>query len=244
MLVSVLSGIAVAVPPVALWLFDDGGAMDSSGNGNDGELKGPVPGEGKFESGLEFDGQDDVIEVPDAPSLDISGDLSIVAWIFARDVASYRTFLTKGDAQTEKVNYGVQIEGGGSHLRFFASDGTQYHFVDSESTVSPNEWIHVAIILNTTEDKVMFYFNGTLDATRDFAFDLLPSEISLWLGQHIHITLGASQFWDGFMDEVAIYNVVLTEDDIQKVMSGLASITAVSLKGKLAVTWGAMKHGR
>ena len=49
----------------------------------------------------------------------------------------------------------------------------------------------------------------------------------------------------GVIDEVAVFNVALTEDDINDIMSnGLAEalgIAAVSPTGKLTTTWGSIK---
>ena len=195
MSVSILSGIGIAEPvPVAVWLFDDGSAKDLSQNANDGVLKGPITDTGRIGPFcLEFDGTDDFVEVSDSESLSITGDLTLAAWIFSRDVESYRTFISKGNAQSEKINYGAQVINN-SHIRFFAYDGTQYHFVDSESVLSPDEWVHIAVTLNSAQDQVKFYFNGNLDATREFAYDLQPSALPLWIGKHIHLTLGDSQF--------------------------------------------------
>jgi hypothetical protein len=53
----------------------------------------------------------------------------------------------------------------------------------------------------------------------------------------------------GLIDEVAIFNVALSLDDIKTLMAeGLESIgllgQAVEPAGKLAVTWGELKNGR
>ena len=49
---------------------------------------------------------------------------------------------------------------------------------------------------------------------------------------------------EGIIDEVVIFNVALTADDLQSIMTqGLAAATAVELRGKLAITWGAIKAG-
>jgi hypothetical protein len=54
-----------------------------------------------------------------------------------------------------------------------------------------------------------------------------------------------TDFLDGILDEVAIFSVALTEQEIQNVMEqGIAEsvgITAVELSGKLTTTWSAIK---
>ncbi len=53
---------------------------------------------------------------------------------------------------------------------------------------------------------------------------------------------GVSDYFDGLIDEVALFNVALGHDDIQTIIKrGLEQISAVDLSGKLATTWGHLK---
>ncbi|MCD6507140.1 hypothetical protein J7M22_11015 [Candidatus Poribacteria bacterium] len=50
---------------------------------------------------------------------------------------------------------------------------------------------------------------------------------------------------NGDLDEIGLFNVALSEDDIKEIMEkGLAQIAAVTPTGKLATTWGKMKLSR
>ena len=61
-----------------------------------------------------------------------------------------------------------------------------------------------------------------------------------------HVAIGSDgfgrEFWKGIIDEVALFNIALGEDDIGEIMNkGLSPLLAVSAKGKLATTWGKLK---
>ena len=44
------------------------------------------------------------------------------------------------------------------------------------------------------------------------------------------------------MDEVGLFNVALTEDDIKRIMTeGLKGFADVTIAGKLATVWGSVK---
>lgn len=50
-----------------------------------------------------------------------------------------------------------------------------------------------------------------------------------------------SYTWDGMINEVAIFNKALTQDEIKDIMEKGLKPTAVSPSGKLAATWGRIK---
>ena len=67
---------------VGLWLFDDDDpavAIDSSGNGHEGQIKGAQLVDGKYGGALMFDGADDEVTVPHADDLTLSS-FTIAAW--------------------------------------------------------------------------------------------------------------------------------------------------------------------
>ena len=228
----------------ALYLFNESGGKtirDSSREKNNGEFRGsPKWSAGKFGSALEFNGTSDFVEAPAAKSLDITAAITIVAWVYTRSVGEYRTFISKGDAKEEFINYGVQFIDSGAY-RFFIKPGAGYSFVDSATKAAPEEWTHVGVTLDSDKNKLNFYIDGKLDATHDFPEDMKPSEEPLWIGKHIHLTLGESQFWDGALDELAILNVVLDETEIEEAMDGLQKFGDVSSLGKLTTIWGEIR---
>ncbi|HIC03032.1 MAG: hypothetical protein VCF25_05190 [Candidatus Poribacteria bacterium] len=75
-LIGPLIGYGQDVKPVLALSFDDGQgkvARDLSENGFDGKVGGAKWVGGKFGQALEFDGEDDFVEVDDAPELRLLG---------------------------------------------------------------------------------------------------------------------------------------------------------------------------
>jgi len=50
-----------------------------------------------------------------------------------------------------------------------------------------------------------------------------------------------SYVFNGIVDEVAVFNVAITGDDIKNLMNNGISTAAVSSLGKSAITWGEIK---
>jgi hypothetical protein len=73
------------VNTVALWHFDEGDGdtvYDASGNNNDGVINNVTwTNEGKFGSALVFDGENDYVRVLDDPSLDLTDEVTVEAWV-------------------------------------------------------------------------------------------------------------------------------------------------------------------
>ncbi len=85
-----------------VWLFDEESgkvAKDSSDNGYDGKFMGkgnPKWVDGKFGKALDFNGSTDYVEVDSEPGLNITGDITVVAWIFKRPAGRVQ-FSANGD---------------------------------------------------------------------------------------------------------------------------------------------------
>jgi len=85
--------------PIAYYPFN-GNANDESGHGNNGVADGAVWTADRFgnaNSAYYFDGQDDLITVPNGNSLSITGDITLSAWVFDNGISSsdYHTIINK-----------------------------------------------------------------------------------------------------------------------------------------------------
>lgn len=223
---------------IGMWLFDEGTgkvAKDSSGNGNDGTLMNdPKWVDGKFGKALEFDGNDDAVEIPDSESLNDVDDLTISAWVFLNRAVTSGTWNSLVGKKPYTSGYLMWIEvpqepcglvyvGG----RFDNRAGTQ---IDLKS------WYHL-VFTRVHDGGMKFFINGKLVKEASSSSGIIST-----LAAPISIGGQSPQVLDGIIDDVAIFNVALTEDSISSIMkNGLKFIFAVSSKGKLAGVWGDIK---
>jgi len=209
---------------VGLWHFSHN-LKDSSGNENHGKFYGTTEDYvtsiiGMCEA-LSFNGVGDYVSVDDDLTLNITSELTIEAWIVADDISTYKSIVVKGDAYTEGIiNYGLQIQAENAApgtLRFFVYYSGGYKYVDStDRVIADSQWHHVAVTVNTFNDEVKFYIDGFLAGTESFIYDLPVSASTLEIGRHRHKTLGESQYFNGKIDEVRIWNVALPKDELGK----------------------------
>lgn len=216
--------------------FDNAGeeAEDLSQYGNNGTLSGgPEWVDGKFEGALQFDGEDDFVEVPHAEILCVDEEVTVMAWINAErhtgpGGAGWQGILSKSNSPR---SYSFYTEsGGGLH---FSTAGTG----SVSSAVPLNEWVHVVAMV--VEGSHQYYINGEDAGTGGGGINLPgTSDTATVLVGKTHE--GNREFL-GLIDEVRIWNRALTQDEVKEEMDMGSQSLAVDASGKLGATWGSIK---
>ena len=238
------------------WLFDEDGAEmseDMSGKGNNGTIKGnPKWGEGKFGLALDCDGIDDQVDFGDNDKLDIgTSDVSVVAWIrCAKYTPSGWRDTIVGKLSTTPPRRGYTFGVRGSEDATNKDKPVVMMGLASESgitlfgakPINDDTWHHVAMVCDR-DGSMIFYRDGELEAQMSIASGAKENEDT---GQSFAIGTGSGGgFLQSLIDEVAVFNVALTQDEIKNIMNrGLEwelGVIAVFPSGKLAATWAAIR---
>jgi hypothetical protein len=228
---------------VGMWLFDEGQGdivKDSSGNGNDGKLiKGPKWVDGKFGKALEFDGAATYVQIPDAPSLTTPTGITVEVWLKPALLTNIKGFVNKHVAgQATGGDWTLRdYDSGQTGVCFFPYGGTTTKrnelYVNGVKTANPSpagtleigKWVHLA---------------GVWEGSGGFA----GNKNAVGIG-YMENPAAPAWIFKGLIDEVAIFNVALQEEDIQATVNqGLGKalgIAAVSPSSKLAATWASIK---
>ncbi|MHC4626225.1 MAG: LamG domain-containing protein [Planctomycetota bacterium] len=209
----------VSAELVAYWSFNEGAGdtvFDLSGNGNDGTINGASWGEGKYGPGLQFNGQDNYVEVPAASSLDTDADVTVAAWINWIDAGDgWLAILANGQQNGPWENYGLFVNRAGGFLYFTLSlDGGHVTQSAPNGVVGPGEWLHAAATWDGSNARV--YVNGELVLEQAQTGTLVPPGLPLRIGHRN----ASSHYFNGSIDEVRVYNHALTEVEILAAMEG------------------------
>ena len=208
--------MATPSPLVGFWRFDEGSgstAYDSSGYNNDGALL-PADGptwttSGKYNGALIFDGVNDYVRVPDSNSLDVVSNITLEAWIYPHTVAKdYQVIVCKHNHTDNNRSYylGLQMD----KIAFYLSqDGVTNRILISATSIAANVWTHVAATSDGTTMKL--FINGVQDPNTIAA----PSTIHahsypLIIGAYLPSVTGYQRHFDGVIDEVAVFNEVVS----------------------------------
>jgi hypothetical protein len=209
---------------MGLWhLDDDAGTtpIDNSGNGNHGSFSGaPIwSTSSQFGYALTFDGTDDYVSIPDAPSVDIdsaTGAITIEAWIYPHTSGSniWRSIIAKrAMSSTPGTNYEISLDRVTGNLLFYSGHYPQIWI--SSVSIPLNQWSYVAVTLQASEGRLRFYRNGMLlDSTVTYSgsggcFGGATSSV---------LTIGTAgqiaECFDGVIDEVRLTGRVLSSTEI------------------------------
>jgi hypothetical protein len=209
---------------VGYWKFDEGSgtiAYDSSGNGLDGTLNGdPQWVVGQIGGALDFDG-DDSIEIPHNSILSITDEITITAWTYMRANASGElVIVSKGGWAANDLPYELTETPGSSIFWQFYDDAGR----DTCAPQSPpvEEWHHLA----GTYDGNIFkcYIDGELADEWEYAGTMPENTASVTIGQRSR----GGYYFNGMIDEVAIYDHALSEDEIPSTMMGVGGFGKAS----------------
>ncbi len=200
------------------WRFDDGTgtvAADSSGQGNNGTLvAGPTWTTGIVGGAVKMDGVNDLVDVPDRPSLDFTGGITLSAWVKPTAVATQRV-ITKGSGTAN--GYELDLSNTGhAFVRFNQTTSGDTYRLDANAAypTDGNTWVHLAATYDGSSIKI--YVNGVLDRSKAAAFTIGTNNVDLGLGADVVLpnkTSGKNTL-KGQMDEVRIYNGALSAQEI------------------------------
>jgi len=188
----------------------DGNALDSSGYGNDGVETGVVYSAGKLGSCYENDlGGARQISIPTNSTVETISDMTLSMWIYPTSNTKRRNPWNKsygGEGTiTHEINGTLNFYWGTS-----GSNTAPYVSINSVQTISLNTWTHILVVRKSNE-FAKWYFNGVEVASRDEPYGTATASSS-----NIIIGNGYTGYYDGRIDDVRLYNHVLSLKEIQE----------------------------
>ena len=228
---------------VAIWLFDKEKAdtiTDLSGKGNDGVVRNfPEWIDGVFGKAVKFANSGQLIEVPLSDSLNFGKDKSftVVVWFnFTSSPNWSRIVRDRNPSPWGSGNAGWELQTQGVKIHWSLDDKAGNHVKTTYENAGTGEWRHTAMVVDRAEKKMTSYLDGENEKSVNIenigSVTVVPTVI---IGGGIV----------GAVDEVGIFNVPLSADEVKEIMNrGLHEVllgAAVSPRSKLATTWGQIK---
>ena len=214
---------------VGYWPFN-GNANDESGNGNNGVVNGATLAAdrmGNDNSAYNLDGVNDYITIPDSPSLRLS-NATISSWISYTSASKMMLMVKHNLLDAYNSNYAFEINEytalKGPRVLGMYDNGncnsynwTNYH---SNTDIGDNQWHH--LVGTFGNDFLKIYIDGNFIgqiATPNSVMNACAgSELLLGRGWN-----GFPLWYNGKLDDLSIWNRVLTESEITNLYNQVPS---------------------
>lgn len=166
-----------------------------------------------------LDGTGDFVEVAHDAGLDVTTAYTLGAWVNVDDISTHRPILFRGSTDSNDIEVYYQRDNGliVAHNR---DNGGTFDWV--RFVLPPvGSYFHLAVTFDGTDvqayyDGVLAAVNGSLGATGTLMGAPDDTDTGWWIGKVDHNAFGGGglRYFVGHIDDVRIYDVVLTEDQI------------------------------
>jgi len=197
-----------------------GNTDDLSGNVNNGAIFGlEVYAEDKLgnpDGALLFNGIDNYVQVPNSPSLEnLTEELTISVCFktFEYDVTNYNGFI---NSWAVLLNKSTEVQLGTSQFSvLYDAPGTIYFatgVLATQQILELNKWYNITVVYS--DSMAYFFLDGVLINSIDI--EIIPNNMAIDIGRDVP---GVTEFFNGVIDEIRIYNRALNNEEISAIIS-------------------------
>ena len=208
--------------PVGYWKMDENTGTvtnDSSGNSNNctfSSMPSSPWAQGKFGSALDFQKTGDILSCGSGTTLDDLPMLTAEAWVYPRTSATFGSVVTKALGSSPDDGWLVSLDMANNALLFGADFLSGEMVRTANSVITPNTWQHVAATWtgSATATTVKLYVNGVettyTTTTNGSGGRVSDANENLSIGNEPQLF----DDFDGYIDEVQVYNYARTSQQI------------------------------
>lgn len=191
---------------------------------------------GKFNSSLDFDGNNDTVNFGDVSFTEGASQLTWAFWVNPASLTTSDQFLSKANGLSLSQEAWAIGTGGSAATTlavYIATSNTSLNAVCSvANTLATGAWMHIAIVFDGTEtgntQRLKFFINGRQVPTGNVncGSDTVPSSTVAASTTTLRAsgTSDGAQYYDGQLDDIRIYTYPLSVQQIRKVYNAGAAV--------------------
>lgn len=215
--------------------------IDMTLNKNNGALmNAPAVVSGLSGNALSFDGVDDFVQFAASPSFDLSSGLVTVSvWTKLKYLPTEMTMAYGPLFDSQGDNYVIYADKGNKELRFKAATnaGAARPGIPQADLIT-GQWINVVGVYDGINAKI--YLNGVMKGILPLTGNILPGQVAM-LGKSG--TTGSISYFNGEIDNVAIFDRALSQDEITNLYEKYRTTVNVNVPVELT-TFTAVMNGK
>jgi hypothetical protein len=205
------------------WKLDEAQGQtvaDSSLYGNGGAIVGGAkwqPSDGRFGGALEFNGTDSYVRIDNEPAFDLTDEVTVAAWVKVRAFdKKWQTIVAKGDN-----TWRLAREGDANSVQFTAGRVNDGRIVVGTVAINDGKWHHIVGVGDA--NSVSLYVDGVLDSVKKTPGRMNPDDEPVYIGENSEQP-ARGRFWNGWIDEVCVFNYAFNADDVKALYSSKESV--------------------
>ena len=208
---------------LARWTMEEGGGSileDYSPNAFRGFVDGPVYTTETIDNSqysIRFDGLDDRIDIG---NIDLtSNEMSITFWTKIEDFGIHDArFISKASGQQDQDHLWMVSTLDGTKLRFRLKANGNTTTLISDEVLEPNTWYHVAAVYDNQTMRIFLDGKEISSTSKSGSIDSSPTT-KVALGNQPEGVSGGDRPFKGWLDEVRIYGIGLSKDQVNTIIN-------------------------
>ncbi|MCP4595011.1 LamG-like jellyroll fold domain-containing protein [Neptuniibacter sp.] len=203
--------------PIAHWPMDEGSgvsAMDSIGSNHGTIFNATWTTDGVSSNALRFDGSGDYVETS-LLATTITGDYTFEAWAKADSFGTWAGVVSS-NLSSPYNGFNLQI-GNSQRIAVCAMSGGNFTYTRTSWAPTTGVWYHLVGVHDSSTNINTLYVNGNNEDSDEQAVTM-PS-LNVMIGRFY--CNANSLYFDGIIDEVAIYDEALSETEVQALFDAL-----------------------
>jgi len=193
-------------------------AKDSSDEGNDGTMNNFNTGynndssgwttSGKYGNAIVFDGVDDYVDCGNDASVNITGELTISAWVKKSSNTDWGAIVLKGAGNSADAYF--LRETNNDKFQFLVKSGGVSYDAINPSAIDLDVWTHIVGVYDKV--NVSIFINGVQEEGDAYTGNVGNNSNDLLFGRD---TFSATRYFNGTIDEVRIFNRAKSASEIK-----------------------------
>ncbi|WP_418511511.1 HYR domain-containing protein [Corallibacter sp.] len=169
---------------------------------------------------IDFDGVDDYVSFGN--NHDVSGSFSFESWIKPHSInGQIQTIFSKRDANNLSTGYDLRLV---NNTISFHANGTSI----SANGITSNRWHHIAVTFDGSNYKL--YVDG-IDMNTRLGPNPTSNSYAMLLGAMHQINDIPTNHFNGWLDEIRVWNIALTTAQIREMMNQEIEANGTSVRG-------------
>ncbi len=223
---------------ISHWELEEasGNVIDSKGS-NDGTVNGATYGAtGKILDCLDFDGTNDTVTFGNIPAIDTATEISVSLWVNLDVDAGHDQYMVE-NANNFASGFIFYVDDVSSatartnvfRVLMFDADDADSQFLETPSNaINPTNWQHLVCTIDLgSATGLRMYLDGVevADSPKSISNITSLDDASNSFSFATHLAGASARYLDGRMDEVSVFNKILSQTDVDTLYnsgSGLA----------------------